>query len=831
MYSFYKDVIEYKGNLLVRGIHEGEEFKEKVNFRPTLYAITQNKTNHKTLQGQYLKPITFDSIYKCRDFKRNYTNSSAPLYGNDRYHFQYIAKNYPSDVQFDKNLIKIFTLDIEVTAEKGFPDVENPIEEILCLTIKNQSNKNIITWGTKPFFTKRPDVTYIECQSEKQLLMEFFKFWTKNYPDIITGWNTKFFDLPYLCNRIKYLVGDKVINKLSPWGLIEQEQITVRGRSQTAYDIKGITMLDYLDLYKKFIPVRQESYKLDYIAKVELGSDGKDSNPYDTFREWYTNDFQSFVDYNIKDVELVDQLEDKLRLIELILTMAYEAKINYQDVFSEVRLWDTLIYNHLLKENIHLPPRGDNVKEEKYTGAYVKTPQVGQHKWIVSFDINSLYPHLIMQYNISPEKMIGVKPQGISVNKMLQQKTPLDYLETEGCTITPNGAMFKTDSQGFLPKLMEKMYNDRVHFKKLEFEAKKEYQKTKDPMYEKEISRCHNIQWAKKISLNSAYGAIGNQYFRFYNVHQATAITTAGQFIIQYIEQQVNKYMNDILQTKDKVDYIVASDTDSIYLCLDKLVEKVCKDKTKEQKLNFINKVVENKLEPFIDKCFNELAKYTNAFQQKMVMKRECIADKGIWTAKKRYMLNVLDEEGFRYEEPKLKIMGIEAVKSSTPEVCRVAIREAIKIVMNKEETDLHNYIAKFREEYKQYEPEQIAFPRSCNNLRKYFSPSDIFIKGTPIHIKGSLIYNYHLKNQNLDYKYPLIQEGDKIKFILLKEPNPFKFNVCSYISTLPREFKLKDYVNYDLQFEKTFLDPMRFILGAINWSAEPKASLESFFV
>ena len=828
--NFYKDVIEYRGNLLVRGIHEGKEFKEKVNFRPTLYAITQDKTNHKTLQGQNLKPIEFESISKAREFKRNYTNASAPLYGNDRYHFQYIAKEYPTDIEFNKDLIKIFTLDIETTAEGGFPDVENPVEELICLTIKNQSNKNIITWGTKPFFTDRPEVTYIECKNEKQMLMEFFKFWTKNYPDVITGWNTKFFDLPYLCNRIKHLVGDKVINKLSPWGLIEQEQITVRGKTQTTFDIKGIAMLDYLDLYKKFIPTRQESYKLDYIAKVELGSDGKDNNPYDTFREWYTNDFQSFVDYNIKDVELVDQLEDKMKLIELILTMAYEAKINYKDVFSEVRLWDTLIFNHLLKENIHIPPRTDNVKEEKYTGAYVKSPQVGQHKWIVSFDINSLYPHLIMQYNISPEKIIGMKSDGISVDRLLKKKTPLDYLKTEGATITPNGAMFKNDSQGFLPKLMEKMYNDRVHFKQLEFQAKQEYQKTKDPLYQKEIARCHNIQWAKKISLNSAYGAIGNQYFRFYDVRQATAITSSGQFVIQYIEKQVNKYMNEILQTKDQVDYIVASDTDSIYLTLDKLVDKVCKDKTKEQKLNFVDKVATQKIEPFIEKCFKELADYTNAFDQKMVMKREVIADKGIWTAKKRYMLNVLDEEGFRYEEPKLKIMGIEAVKSSTPEVCRVGIKEAIRLIMNKDEDALQNYIADFKKEFHKFEPEQIAFPRSCNNLRKYRSDSSIFTKGTPIHIKGSLIYNYHLKSQKLDYKYPIIQEGDKIKFILLKEPNPFKFNVCAYLSTLPREFKLKDYIDYDLQFEKTFLDPMRFILGAIGWNAEPQASLEAFF-
>ena len=826
--NFYKDVIEHRGNLLVRGIHEGKEFKEKINFKPTLFSITHEDSPHKNLQGQNLKPITFNSIPKAREFKRNYQNSNSALYGNERYHFQYIAEEYPGDIQYDKNLIKIFTLDIEVTAEKGFPDVENPIEEILCLTIKNQSNKNIITWGTKPYFSKRADVTYIECQNEKQLLMEFFKFWTKNYPDIITGWNTKFFDLPYLCNRIKLLVGDKVINKLSPWGLIDSEQITVRGQTQTAYDIKGITMLDYLDIYKKFIPVRQESYKLDYIAKVELGSNGKDANPYDTFREWYTNDFQSFVDYNIKDVEIVDELEDKLKLIELVLTMAYEAKINYQDVFSEVRLWDTLIYNHLLKDNIQITPRIEQAKDEKYVGAYVKSPQVGQHKWIVSFDINSLYPHLIMQYNISPEKMVGVNPEGISVNNMIKKKVELNYLKDKGCTITPNGAMFKIDNQGFLPKIMEKMYNDRVEFKKLEFEAKKNYQKTKDPIYAKETSRCHNIQWAKKISLNSAYGAIGNQYFRYYNVNQATAITTSGQFIIQYIEKKVNEYMNNILKTKQ--DYIVASDTDSIYLRLDELVNKVCKDKTKEQTINFINRVVDSRIEPFIEKCFNELADYTNAIGQKMVMKREVIADKGIWTAKKRYMLNVLDEEGFRYEEPKLKIMGIEAVKSSTPEVCRVAIKEAIRLIMNKEESDLHNFIANFKKKFTDFEPEQIAFPRSCNNLRKYYSASTIFIKGTPIHIKGSLIYNYHLKDKRLDHKYPSIQEGDKIKFVLLKEPNPFKFNVCSYLATLPREFELKEYIDYELQFEKTFLDPMRFILGAIGWNAEPKASLEAFF-
>jgi DNA polymerase elongation subunit (family B) len=660
--------------------------------------------------------------------------------------------------------------------------------------------------------------------------MEFMKFWIKNYPDVITGWNTKFFDIPYLFNRIRNLVDEKILKRFSPWNLVERESIVVRGRPQTHYNIFGVVMLDYLDLYQKFIPQRQESYKLDYIGKVELGIQ-KDENPYDTFRDWYTKDFQSFIDYNIKDVEIVDRLEDKLKLIELVLTMAYEAKVNYNDVFSQVRMWDMLIYNYLKKENIVIPPKEDNVKEDKYDGAYVKDPLIGMHNWVVSFDINSLYPHLIMQYNISPEKIIGVKSAGISVDKLLLQATPLTYLKTEGACITPNGAMFKTDSPGFLPRLMESMYNDRVKFKDLEFSAKQEYQKTKDKNLLKEISRCHNIQWAKKIALNSAYGAIGNQYFRYYDVRQATAITTSGQFVIRFIEKNINEYMNNILKTHDKVDYVIASDTDSIYLCLDKLVEQVCKNKPKDHVLRFINKVVDTRIQPFLDKCFAELADYTNAMGNKMVMKREVIADKGIWTAKKRYMLNVLDEEGITFDEPKLKIMGIEAVKSSTPEVCRGKIREAIKLIMTKGEIDLQDFVAKFKDEFYNMSAEQISFPRSCNNLAKYKHSSNIFIKGTPIHVKGALIYNHQIRQHKLLKRYPLIQEGDKIKFLKLIEANPFKFDVISYITKLPPEFTLQKYIDYEVQFQKTFLDPLSFILNSIGWTYEKKASLEDFFV
>ena len=827
--NFYKNVIEHKGKLLIRGVLNGKDYKEKIDFGPTLYALTQEHSQYKTLQGQFLRPIEFTDINAARKFRRDVATDNSPIFGLERYHYQYIGTEYPQDIEWSKDHIKIFTLDIETTCENGFPDVENPVEELLCITVKNQSNKQIITWGVGDFHTDRTDITYVKCKDEKQLMFEFMKFWIKNHPDVITGWNTKFFDLPYLMNRIKLLAGDKVANRMSPWNLINREEISVRGRPQTVYQLYGICMLDYLDLYKWFIPTRQESYKLDFIGELELGK-SKNENPYDTFKDFYTKDFQSFVDYNIQDVEIVDALEDKLGLIDLSLTVAYDSKVNYDDIFSQVRVWDTLIANHLMQKNICVPPREEHSKETKYEGAYVKEPILGGHDWIVSFDINSLYPHIIIQYNISPEKIIGESSHGVSVNKMLDMKVPLNYLKTEGACLTPNGAKFKNDNQGFLPEMMEKMYNDRVKFKKRMLKAKQQYERTKNPELVKEIARCHNIQWSKKIALNSAYGAVGNQYFRYYDVRQASGITTAGQFIIRFIEKKVNDYLNGILLTKDKVDYIVASDTDSIYVRFGKLVEKTCQGKSTEQIVDFLNKVCENKLEPYIAKCFDELADYSNAFKNAMVMKREVIANKGIWVAKKRYMLNVLDEEGVRLAEPKLKLMGIEAVKSSTPQVCRVKIKEAIKTIMSKEQTDLHKLVADFRKEFFDMKAEQIAFPRSCNNLRKYRDHANIFIKGTPIHVKGALIYNYQIHKLGLQQKYPLIQEGDKIKFIKLIEANPFKFDVISYMTNLPPEFKLQQYVDYDTQFEKTFLDPMRFILDAIGWKAEPQASLEAFF-
>ena len=628
-------------------------------------------------------------------------------------------------------------------------------------------------------------------------------------------------------------MGDEYILHFSPWGIVSQQsaKITAKGfqKEQNYWDIMGVSILDYLDLYRKHTFIRRESYRLDYISKVELG-ETKAENPYDTFKEFYTKNYQQFIEYNIQDVELVDKLEDKMKLIELCLTMAYESRVNYIDVFSQVRCWDTLIYNHLRNKNIMIPPREEHEKDTKYEGAYVKDPALGMHDWIVSFDLNSLYPHLIMQYNISPETFVGVQHHGVNVDSVLNERADLNFAKGKNVTIAPNGAMFKKDKQGFLPELMEKMYGERVVYKKQSIKAQIEYQKTKDPIYKNEISRCHNIQMAKKIALNSAYGAIGNQYFRYFDVRQAEAITLGGQLSIRWVENDVDKFMNKVLGTENK-SYVVASDTDSIYVKMAPLVEKVCKGKSIQQIVEFLDKASEDKLQKVIDDSFKRLAKYVNAYAQKMIMKREVIANKGIWVAKKRYVLNLCDDEGVRYEQPKLKVMGVEAVKSSTPEVCRGKIKEAIGVIMNQGQEDLIKFVADFKKEFLKMTPEQIAFPRTCNNVSKYTDTSNVYKKGSPIHVKGALIYNHYLKRNHLTHKYPTIKEGDKIKFLMLNLPNTFKEQVVSFSTILPREFDIQKYVDYETQFTKTFTDPLRFILDSIGWSIEGQgATLENFF-
>jgi len=829
--KFYTNVQMIGNNFLVRGYENGKHVMFKEEYSPTLFVPSKKQSKYKTLEGENVEPIQPGSVRDCRDFYSKYENVEGfKIYGNDRYIYQYISDKYPEDeIKFDISKIRLATIDIEVASENGFPDTESAAEEILLITIQDYATKTIRTWGLGKFQHNNPKLNYRAFSTEYDLLNDFIHWWMDNTPDVITGWNVELYDVPYICRRLNRILGEKLMKRFSPWGLVTENKVFVNGRSQISYDVGGISQLDYINLYKKFTYKAQESYRLDHIAEVELGRKKLDHSEFDTFKDFYTNGWQKFVEYNIIDVELVDQLEDKMKLIELAITMAYDAKANFVDVFYQVRMWDSIIYNYLKKRNIVIPPKNKSSKDEKYAGAYVKEPIPGIYDWVVSFDLNSLYPHLIMQYNISPETLLEERHPTANVERILNEE--INFELHKDYAVCANGAMYRKDVRGFLPELMEKIYNERVIFKKKMLAAEQEYEKKKTKELEKEIARCNNIQMARKIQLNSAYGAIGNQYFRYYKLANAEAITLSGQVSIQWIMNHMNSYLNKILKTED-VDYVIASDTDSLYVNMGPLVETIFKgrEKTTEGIVTFLDKVCQVELEKYIESSYQKLAKYVNAYDQKMIMKRECIAERGIWTAKKRYILSVWDSEGVRYEEPKLKIKGIEAIKSSTPAPCRKMLKESFNIMMNGTEDDVIDFIEKCRCEFRTLPPESIAFPRTASDVRKYYSHSDIYMKGTPIHIRGALLFNHYIKEKKLTNKYSLINNGEKVKFIYLKKPNTIQENIMSFIQDFPRELGLDKYVDYELQFEKAFLEPLKTILDCIGWNVEKTVNLDSFF-
>ena len=829
MKKFYSNVFLSGDKIFYIGYEDGERVQYQEVFSPVLYAQSNTKTEYKTLDGRYAQEIKFSSVKDAKEFIDKYKEvENFKIYGNDRFLYQYISNKFPEEeIQYDTSQLKIYTLDIETSSENGFPNIADTSEEILCLTIKDFTTKKLIVWGTREYENSRDDVEYRVFWKEEEMLKNFLSWWTENTPDILTGWNVKLFDVPYICRRIDRVLSSKYMKSLSPWNKVNEREVEIKGRNHIYYDIIGISVLDYLDLYQKFTYTNQESYRLDHIANVELGQQKLDHSEFETFRDFYTQNWQKFVDYNIIDVELVDRLEDKMKLIELALTMAYDAKVNFEDVYYQVRMWDSIIYNDLTRRNIVVPPNERHDKDSKYAGAYVKEPVPGLYEWVVSFDLNSLYPHLIMQYNISPETLLPKRHPSATVDRILNQEITIDG---EYC-VCANGAQYRKDVQGFLPKLMQKMYDDRVLYKKKMLAAKQENEKNPSPELVKEIARCNNIQMAKKIQLNSAYGAIGNQYFRYFKLANAEAITLSGQVSIRWIEDKMNGYLNNLLQTEG-VDYVIASDTDSIYLNLGPLVTKFFSNRSSDKAaiVSILDKICQEKLEPFIEHSYQELATYVSAYDQKMSMKRENIADKGIWTAKKRYILNVWDSEGVRYAEPKLKMMGIEAVKSSTPAPCRTKIKEALKIIMTKTESDLITFIDQFKGDFFKMPPEEIAFPRSVNGLTKWKDPVKLYKKSCPIHVRGALLYNFQLKKNKLTHKYPLIQEGEKIKFVYLQTPNIVGENVISFISNFPQEVNISKNVDYKLQFQKSFLDPLKIILDVIGWKTEKEVNLEFLF-
>lgn len=848
MSKFYTSVYLNRGEILLRGYEGGERIQHAIPYRPYLFVTSRIKnTEYRTLKGQQVDKIEFGSVYEARDYIKRYKDiDGLEIYGLTNFVYTFIHDHYPGAIDYDPGLISVVSLDIETEATGGFPNIETADKPITAITISKRGK--MVVFGCNDFNVPADQVdniTYLKCKDEADLLDKFVRVWrSKQFiPDVLTGWNVEFFDMPYIINRITRILGNESAKRLSPWGILSSREVEIAGRSYVIPEIVGLTILDYMQLYKKFSFTMQESYKLDHIANVVLGERKVDYHDegYESLDDLYRRNYQRYIEYNIQDTRLIDRMEDKLKFIEQVFALAYDGKINYLDTFTSVRSWDMYIHNELLSKKIVIPQfdPADRVKDEPIEGGFVKEPKPGMYKWVVSFDLNSLYPHLIMQYNISPETYVGMisslnVKDGVDkiLNGALNDPAIRNELKAQNVTVAATGCMFDKDYRGFLPEMMQRLYDDRVRYKKQMIEAKQKFEKTPTYELEKEIARCHNMQLAKKIQLNSVYGALGNRYFRWYDPRYAESITKSGQLSIRWMEKNINERLNTVLKTNG-IDYVIACDTDSMYINMDKFVEVTYPDHTADETVKYLDKVCEEYFEPFIDKCYDELASYVNAFEQKMKMKREAIADKGIWTAKKRYILNVYNNEGVQYSEPKLKIAGIEAVRSSTPAVVRDTIKKTLEMIMTSTEDDLIDFINSERERFKTLRFEDVAFPRGCKELEKWMdntTSNKIYKTGCPIHVKGAIIYNYLLREKGLTEKYEPVHRGEKIKFCYLRMPNVLGEHVISTPGTLPPEFDLDSMIDYDTQFEKAFLDPIKTILDVIGWKTERRNTLESFF-
>jgi DNA polymerase elongation subunit (family B) len=829
--NFYTYARHYGNDILFRGVKNGKRFTARHEFQPTLFVKSKEKSKYKSIFGENVSPIKFPTNKEATAFFDSYKDvENFPIFGQNYYAYQYITENYPGEIQWDANEMLIYSIDIETTSEGGFPNVDSPSEKVLVITLQNNNTKKITTFGLGEFTptkeTNHLDIDYQGFDTEEQLLDTFLTWWQDNCPDIITGWNSNLFDMPYLITRVQRVLGENEHKRFSPFKLINKRPIRFANREMTAFEITGVAQLDYLDLYKKFTYVTRESYKLDFIAETELGKNKLESG-FDTFKEFYDGDWNRFVEYNIIDTVIVDELEDKMKLIELAITMAYDAKCNYNDVFSAVRTWDSLLYNHLWEKDIVIH-QGGGRKDRQIEGAFVQEPKPGSYEWVASFDATSLYPSILMQHNMSPETIVPGFKYNVSVDDQLD-RYQLDKLKEKNYTMAGNGSCYTREKKGLFPEIVQKFFNDRLKYKKLMQKAQKDFQETGALHHKNEISKYNNFQMARKIQLNSLYGALANQYFRFYDDRIAEGITMSGQLVIRDTAKALDKYMNKVCGTEDEM-YSFYSDTDSCYVTCKKMVDNFFPDKDTDKVVELLDKIGTDKIEPAIAQAMTKLGNYTNAFEHKIDFKREVIADKGVFVAKKRYALNVLDDEGLRLKEPKLKVMGLEIVRSSTPAPIRDSLKEAVRLILTSDEDKLQTYIAEAQKQFNTLSAEEIAFPRGCNNLKKYSSTADIYQKGTPIHVRGSLLYNKLLKDKSLNLKYEKIQEGDKIKFLYLKEPNSLHENTIAFVTKLPKEFEITKYVDYDLIFQKAFIDPLENILKPLGWNTEPQATLEDLF-
>jgi DNA polymerase elongation subunit (family B) len=825
--KFYTSVAQHGDRILVREIVDGQERRREVDWSPSLFVKCKpNEVEYTSLFGDNTKRVTFDTIGDARDFVKKYEDVDGfEIYGQQNWVLQYIHQYELGEPVFSE--ISVTSIDIETEVpESGFPKPSKAEARVVLITCASRFKKPV-TFGIKPY--DGDDTDYRYCEDESTLFREFLSWWETHCPAIATGWNIEGFDLPYLAVRIDKILGKSQVNRLSPWGVV---RVSPDRRDPDLIDVQilGVAVLDYLALMKKYTYGSRPSWSLGAVAAEEIGQTKLDHSEYASFNEFMEKDWPKFVQYNVIDAVLPLRIDDKMKLMDTALTVAYIAKINYQDGYSPVKTWDAIIHNALMDKGIVVPQRkSSGMSLDSIEGGFVKTPIPGFKKHITAFDATSLYPSIMMTLNLSPETYLGLVDS--SVDLCLNGVWPNVQ---DGVAVGANGAMYSKKKRGIIPELVEGLMTLRRTSKNEMLKLKQELEKTGDKSLDFKIAALDNKQMAAKILANALYGAIANAGFRFFNPDIAESITTTGQLYIRSIDKQLPVLMAETFKIPVK-DYVCYADTDSVYVSYEEIINKYFSNETDVHKLiSIMEKTAKSKIQPLISRVTEEVSSKLSVYDDKISFKLEIAADKAVFVAKKKYVCRVYSSEGVAYAKPKTKVMGLEMIRSSTPMWVRNKLEEVFDLVFSTDEQTLQAFIKKSKDEFLTLPPEDIARPTGVNGLDKSEDSRNIYDRGrsVPIHVRASLLYNHYLKKHGLQTRYHSILEGDKIKYVYLKMPNPIKENVIAWPvdEQLPSEFGLHKYVDYQTQFDKTFLAAVQIVLTAIKWNAEHQSSLDEFF-
>jgi DNA polymerase elongation subunit (family B) len=830
-------------------LHTWDENGKRVTiqstYEPYIYLETNNAPDALSIFNTKLKKKKFRNQYDRSKYIKD--NKVTRVFENFNVYQQFLIDAYWQEnekPEFTKNQLKVYFIDIETYSPDAFPDPQDPNDTINIITIYDTISKKFYSWGLKPYKAKSADVTYIACKTEEDLLRKFVDFFSKDYCDILSGWNSEFFDVPYVINRVRKVLGEESMQKLSPAGSLRSRTFMGKyGREQVKWHIEGLSCVDYLDIYKRFCQTLRESYKLDAIGEVELQErkiDYGDQN----LTDLADNDWDTFVDYNIQDVNLLVRLEQKLQYIQLLRMIAYAGLTTFEGALGSLSVITGLCSIRARLKDKRIPTFVKDVQEgTKNAGAYVADPQQGFQEHIVSLDANSLYPNTMITLNLSPEtkvgKIIGKNDKEITIKHVNGQTFNLThekfaaFVKQEEIAISRAKILFTQKEKGIIPDTIDYYYNKRVEVKKQLIKVKKKSltltENTKE--YDNnqiEIDRLNIRQHTIKILMNTVYGYFGNKHSPLGDDELAESITLTGQAVIK----ESNRILTDYIKTntgltdeelKDNSP-IIYNDTDSSYISIKHLV-KAKKIPVFDSEGN-VHPDYYKAVADIEDHLNNEIIKWgKSALGSKdcrLVFKREAIADVGLFLAKKRYVLHTLDVEGIPGK--KFKYTGVEVVRTTMPTPIKPYVKKIIETMLLTKDYNATNKV--FNETYdifKKLPLEDIAFVMGVKGYEKYANRSNGFetVKGMPKHVKAAYYHNILLDRFGIERKYEKITSGDKIRFFEVRKPNSFGLSVIGYKYYYPKEFQSIFEIDYETMFEKIIYSVIERFYEAVNWTVK----------